>query len=99
MWASLIVHYMKSSFEELLGDLQIISKELFLSSWNFVSTTNLNTAFGKQLTVPKEERDIFLLRVFRSRPAYCMQKPSMFAKQLPVIGYIHHNSVIAFNCA
>ncbi len=35
---------MKSSFEELLRDLQIISKELFLSSWNLVSTTNLNTA-------------------------------------------------------
>ena len=38
---------MKSSFEELLRDLQIISKELFLSSWNLVSATNLNTAFGK----------------------------------------------------
>ena len=37
---------MKSSFEELLRDLQIISKELFLSSWNLVSTTNLNTAFA-----------------------------------------------------
>ena len=36
---------MKSSFEELLRDLQIISKELFLSSWNLVSTINLNTAF------------------------------------------------------
>ena len=36
---------MKSSLEELLRDLQIISKELFLSSWNLVSTTNLNTAF------------------------------------------------------
>ena len=35
---------MKSSFEELLRDLQIISKELFLSSWNLVSATNLNTA-------------------------------------------------------
>ena len=35
---------MKSSLEELLRDLQIISKELFLSSWNLVSTTNLNTA-------------------------------------------------------
>ena len=34
---------MKSSLEELLRDLQIISKELFLSSWNLVSTTNLNT--------------------------------------------------------
>ena len=42
---SFFVHYMKSSFEELLRDLQIISKELFLSSWNLVSTTNLNTAF------------------------------------------------------
>ena len=39
---------MKSSFEELLRDLQIISKELFLSSWNLVSTTNLNTA--KEIT-------------------------------------------------
>jgi len=38
---------MKSSFEELLRDLQIISKELFLSSWNLVSTTNLNTANRK----------------------------------------------------
>ena len=44
---SFFVHYMKSSFEELLRDLQIISKELFLSSWNLVSTTNLNTAFIK----------------------------------------------------
>ena len=41
---SFFVHYMKSSFEELLRDLQIISKELFLSSWNLVSATNLNTA-------------------------------------------------------
>ena len=44
---SFFVHYMKSSFEELLRDLQIISKELFLSSWNLVSTTNLNTANRK----------------------------------------------------
>ena len=46
---SFFVHYMKSSFEELLRDLQIISKELFLSSWNLVSTTNLNTAFQNAL--------------------------------------------------
>ena len=46
---SFFVHYMKSSFEELLRDLQIISKELFLSSWNLVSTTNLNTAYRKRL--------------------------------------------------
>ena len=39
---------MKSSFEELLRDLQIISKELFLSSWNLASATNLNTAFQKE---------------------------------------------------
>ena len=46
MWASsFFVHYMKSSLEELLRDLQIISKELFFFSWNLVSTTNLNTAF------------------------------------------------------
>ena len=45
---SFFVHYMKSSFEELLRDLQIISKELFLSSWNLVSTTNLNTALFYQ---------------------------------------------------
>ena len=44
---SFFVHYMKSSFEELLRDLQIISKELFLSSWNLVSTTNLSTANSK----------------------------------------------------
>ena len=46
---------MKSSFEELLRDLQIISKELFPSSWNLVSTKNLNTAFP---VIPLEFQEI-----------------------------------------
>ena len=46
---------MKSGFEELLRDLQIISKELFLSSWNLVSTKNLNTAFP---VIPLEFQEI-----------------------------------------
>ena len=65
---SFFVHYMKSSFEELLRDLQIISKELFLSSWNLVSTTNLNTAFKKAAHRTIEFPNQFLQTYRRVRP-------------------------------
>ena len=49
MWPlSFFVHYMKSSFEELLRDLQIISKELFLSSWNTCISHKLKHSQIKQ---------------------------------------------------
>ena len=79
---------MKSSFEELLRDLQIISKELFLSSWNLVSTTNLNTA--KEITnkIPQSQ----------SPPAENFEKRHIFSVYCRNKTAIYHDRAKIFRC-
>ena len=85
---SFFVHYMKSSFEELLRDLQIISKELFLSSWNLVSTTNLNTA--KEITnkIPQSQ----------SPPAENLDKKHIFSVYCRNKTAMYHDRAQIFRC-
>ena len=79
---------MKSSFEELLRDLQIISKELFLSSWNLVSTTNLNTA--KEITnkIPQSQ----------SPPAENLDKKHIFSVYCRNKTAMYHDRAQIFRC-